>query len=303
MKRNDFLQNLLLIILSAVLAACIVNLACLGALPVTYTSKAKIQLTGEDLHVSDVRDFAGYVENDESLRNKVMEVCSEAGISGSAGMIYHIEATAVPETGIVDIYVRSGDPYVSHAIAKEFVAAAYSDYPAAHAGLYVKQIEAPSVANESDPRHAVRYTILGAVFGAALGAVLSYLAVKGEREKRRRGRTQDPRFARIEEPDEQAYDALFAEDNEDVDPEMRELYKVTKRAGTNRKQEALPEETDPEQQDAEEVDVQEGHMSEEAEAAYLEAMEIEAMAAVEENGTDPGPTSDTEQKGGDHYEE
>ena len=84
---------------------------------------------------------------------------------------------------------------------------------------------------------------------------------------------------------------------------MRELYKVTKRAGTNRKQEALPEETDPEQQDSEEIDVQEGHMSEEAEAAYLEAMEIEAMAAIEENGIDPGPTSDTEQKGGDHYEE
>ena len=103
MKRNDFLQNLLLIILSAVLAACIVNLACLGALPVTYTSKAKIQLTGEDLHVSDVRDFAGYVENDESPRNKVMEVCSEAGISGSADVINHIEATSVPETGIVDI--------------------------------------------------------------------------------------------------------------------------------------------------------------------------------------------------------
>ncbi|MBQ3406846.1 MAG: hypothetical protein IJH11_06370, partial [Lachnospiraceae bacterium] len=132
---------------------------------------------------------------------------------------------------------------------------------------------------------------------------LSYLAVTGEREKRRRGKSQDPRFARIEEPDEQAYDALFAEDNEDVDPEMRELYKVTKRAGANRKQEALPEETDPEQQDDEEVDVQEGHKSEEAEAAYLEAMEIEAMAAVAENGTDPGPTSDTEQKGGDHYEE
>ena len=71
MKRNDFLQNLLLIILSAVLAACIVNLACLGALPVTYTSRVQVQITGDDLHVRDVREFAGYIEGDEALRNKV----------------------------------------------------------------------------------------------------------------------------------------------------------------------------------------------------------------------------------------
>jgi hypothetical protein len=68
MKRNDFLQNLLLIILSAALAAGIVHLACLGAIPVTFTSRAEVQLTGDDLHVSDVREFAGYIEGDASLR-------------------------------------------------------------------------------------------------------------------------------------------------------------------------------------------------------------------------------------------
>ena len=336
MKRNDFLQNLLLIILSAILAACIVNLACLGALPVTYTSRAQVQLTGDDLHLSDIRDFGSYVENDELLRTKVMTAYSESGASESSGPEYYVSTKSVPETGIVDVYVTSDDPCVSHAVAKEIVTAAYSDYPASHSGINIHLIDAASVADVSDPLPVLRYTILGALFGAVFGAVLSFLAVRGEREKRRRRKAQDPRFARIEEPDESVYDALFAEDNEDVDPEMRELYRVTKRAVSNREPVALSEENahdgltiqegtdtqelttrekadteemmtreeaDRELSGAEEDDMREGHMSEEAEAAYLEAMEIEAMAAGDEIRTEPGLSSDTEQKGGNPYEE
>ncbi len=292
MKRNDFLQNLLLIILSAVLAACIVNLACLGALPVTYTSRVQVQITGDDLHVRDVREFAGYIESDEALRNKVKDVLADDGAAGSADITYNVAATAHADTGIIDVYVRSDDPYTSHDIAEAIVETAYSDYPTSHTGIFVNLVEAASVAYESDPLPVTRYTIFGAVLGMAFGALLSYLAVKGEREKKRREKTQDPRFAKIEEPDEQAYDELFAEDNEDVDPEMRELYKVTKRAGVNSKVEVSGEKDD---------SIQEGHMSAEAEAAYLEAMEIEAMAADEEERTAQVPTSGTVE-GGDSYE-
>lgn len=287
MKRNDFLQNLLLIILSAVLTASIVNLACVGALPVTYISHAKVQIIGDALHVSDVREFAGYIESDESLRNKVTELSGADSAAGSAGSVYRIEATAMPDNGIVDLYVTSGDPYTSHDIAEAIVTVSYSDYPASHSGIFVKLVEAASVADAPVPRPVFTYTIIGAVLGAILGALLSFLAVKGEREKRRRSRTSDPRFARIEEQDEQVYDALFAEDNEDVDPEMRELYKVTKRAKANREQLAS---------------VQEGRMSEEAEAAYLEAMEIEA-SAVDDVRIDTKPVPDEETEGGDPYEE
>lgn len=283
MKRNDFLQNILLIILSALLAACIVNLACIGALPVTYTSHAQVQLRGDALFVSDIREFAGYIENDESLRNKVMEVRGEAGAPGSAGKTYHVTATAIPDTGIIDIFVRSGDPYISHDIAETIVSASYSDYPASHAGIFVHLVKAADVADTPNPRPVYGYTITGAVLGAAFGALLAFFAVRGEREKRRRRKTSDPRFASIEEQDEQAYDALFAEDNEDVDPEMRELYKVTKRAEASRGQE--------------------DRMSREAEAAYLEAMEIEATAADDEDTADQKTDPDTEAEGGDQYEE
>lgn len=314
MKRNDFLQNLLLIILSAILTASIVNLACVGALPVTYISHARVQIIGEALHVSDVKEFAGYIESDESLRNKAMELCGADSAAGSAGAEYRVEATAMPDNGIVDLYVTSGDPYTSHDIAEAIVMASYSDYPASHSGILVKLIEAASVADTPVPRPVFTYTIIGAVLGAILGALLTFLAVKGEREKRRRSRTSDPRFARIEEQDEQVYDALFAEDNEDVDPEMRELYKVTKRAKVNREQpapeeetageeEAMPEENDSEQPASNEEAFQESHMSEEAEAAYLEAMEIEATATDDEVRMDTKPVPDEETEGGDPYEE
>lgn len=314
MKRNDFLQNLLLIILSAVLTAGIVNLACLGALPVTYTSHAKVQLTGDTLHVSDVRELAGYIESDESLRDKVMELCGADTAAGGADTVYRVEAAAMPDNGIVDVYVTSGDPYTSHDIADAIVTVSYSDYPASHPGIFVKLVEAASVADAPVPLPVFTYTIIGAVLGAVFGALLSFLAVKGEREKRRRSRTSDPRFARIEEQDEQVYDALFADDNEDVDPEMRELYKVAKRAQANREQPAreeetageetgIPEETNREQPEPNEESVQEGRMSEEAEAAYLEAMEIEATAADDEVGMDRKPVPDTETEGGDPYEE
>ena len=283
MRRNDFLQNLLLIILSAILAACIVNLACIGALPVTYTSHAQVQLRGEALYMSDIREFAWYIENDESLKYKVAEVCSDVGVPGSAGMSYHVAANAIPDTGIIDIFVRSGDPYVSHDIAETIVETSFSDYPTMHEGISVNLVEAAGVADAPDPRPVYGYTIAGAALGAAFGALLAFFAVKGEREKRRRKKTSDPRFARIEEQDEQVYDALFAEDNEDVDPEMRELYKVTKQAKASREQE--------------------GRMSEEAEAAYLEAMEIEATAADDEDRTDQKAEPNTETEGGDPYEE
>jgi hypothetical protein len=139
------------------------------------------------------------------------------------------------------------------------------------------------------------------------GAFISYAAVKSEREKRRRVRTSDPRFARIEEEDEQVYDALFSDDNEDVDPEMRELYQVAKKAGSAHEKSGREE------------DGNEGRMSEEAEAAYREAMEIEAAAAGEvdrmNQETDPDIDAETESKaetetekvteteGGDPYEE
>jgi len=338
MKRNDFLQNLLLIILSAVLAACIVYLACLGALPVTYTSHARVQLTGDALHVGDIKEFAGYIEGDEALRNKAIEACVEEGRTGGAEMKYHVATATLPEEGIIDIYVKSDNPYTSHSIEQEIVKAAYSDYPASHEGLSVNLVEAASVAAEPDHKPITGYTILGAIFGAAFGTFLSFAAVKGEREKRRRKRISDPRFARIEE-DEAAYDSLFAEDNEDVDPEMRELYKVTKRAEADRGQKApleegvsedpVSEETAPEQPQSFEKNSPEGRMSEEAEAAYLEAMEIEAAAAdiedkveqsivaadiedkVEhstaaadiEDKVEQSTAKDTETEGGDHYEE
>ncbi|MBR3154988.1 MAG: hypothetical protein IKF10_08310, partial [Lachnospiraceae bacterium] len=126
----------------------------------------------------------------------------------------------------------------------------------------------------------------------------------------------------------------FAEDNEDVDPEMRELYKVTKRAEADRGQKAPLEEdvsgeTVPVQPQSSEKNSPEGRMSEEAEAAYLEAMEIEAAAAdiedkveqsivaadiedkVEqstaaadiEDKVEQSTAKDTETEGGDHYEE
>ena len=320
MKRNDFLQNFLLIILSAVLAACIVNLACLGALPVRYTSHARVQLTGDVLHVGDIKEFAGYLESDESLRNKVTEACVEEGKTGGAGINYQVATTTLPEEGIVDIYVRSDNPYTSHNIEQALVTAAYSDYPASHEGLSVNLVEAASVAVQPDHRPITGYTILGAVLGAAFGSFLSFAAVKGEREKRRRTRASDPRFARIEE-DEAVYDSLFAEDNEDVDPEMRELYKVTKRAEADRGREAalketVSEENATEQPESSEENSQEGRMSEEAEAAYLEAMEIEAAAAdiedrVEqsaaaadyEDRVDLSTVPGTETEGGDPYEE
>ena len=307
MKRNDFLQNLLLIILSAVLAACIVNLACLGALPVTYTSHARVQLNGDALHVGDIKEFAGYIEGDESLRNKVMEACGGEGKTGGAGLMYHVTTATLPEAGIIDIYVRCDNPYTSHDIEQAIVTAAYFDYPASHEGLSVNLVEAASVAAEPDHRPVTGYTILGAILGAVFGTFLSFAAVKGEREKRRRQRTSDPQFARIEE-DEEVYDSLFAEDNEDVDPEMRELYKVTKRAEADRGHEAVLEEAVDEENSTEksepvEENGQEGRMSEEAEAAYLEAMEIEAAAADLEDRVNQSTASDTETEGGNPYEE
>ena len=312
MKRNDFLQNLLLIILSAVLTACIVNLACLGALPVTFTSHACIQLTGEGLHTSDVREFAGYIESDESLRAKVKDACGGDGASGNADIAYQVTATTVPDTGKIDIYVKSDDPYTSHDIAAAMVAAAYDDYPAAHTGVFVHLVEAASVAVESDPLPVTRYTIMGAILGAVFGAFLAYAAVRREREMRRRNKPADPRFARIEEPDDEAFDDLFAEGNEDVDPEMRELYRMAKRGGAAGEyqapavESAHQEETVPEEDGEQPVSgdsSEESHMSREAEAAYLEAMEIEAMAADEKDGADPRPTSDAGREGGDPYEE
>ena len=312
MKRNDFLQNLLLIILSAVLAACIVYLACLGALPVTYTSHARVQLTGDALHVGDIKEFAGYIEGDESLRNKVKEACDGEGKTGVTEMKYHVATAALPEEGIIDIYVRADDPYISHDIEQAIVTTAYSDYPASHEGLSVNLVEAASVAADPDYKPTTGYTILGAILGAAFGTFLSFAAVKGEREKRRRQRTSDPRFARIEE-EEAVYDSLFSEDNEDVDPEMRELYKVTKRAEADRErktpleedvsEEAVSEENSSEQPESVEESSQEGRMSEEAEAAYLEAMEIEAAAADLEDRVNQGTVPGTETEGGDPYEE
>ena len=307
MKRNDFLQNLLLIILSAALAAGIVHLACLGAIPVTFTSRAEVQLIGDDLHVSDVREFARYIEGDASLRKKVLNESYRDDPAGGRGAAYNAETKVWTETGIIDIYVRSGDPYVAHDIAAAIVTAANADYPAAHEGISVKLVEAASVANEPDPLPVFRYTVLGAILGAVFGAFISYAAVKSEREKRRRVRTSDPRFARIEEEDEQVYDALFSDDNEDVDPEMRELYQVAKKAGSAHEKSGREE------------DGNEGRMSEEAEAAYREAMEIEAAAAGEvdrmNQETDPDIDAETESKaetetekvteteGGDPYEE
>ena len=307
MKRNDFLQNLLLIILSAVLAACIVYLACLGALPVTYTSHARVQLTGDALHVGDIKEFAGYIEGDESLRNKVKEACDGEGKTGVTEMKYHVATAALPEEGIIDIYVRADDPYISHDIEQAIVTTAYSDYPASHEGLSVNLVEAASVAADPDYKPTTGYTILGAILGAAFGTFLSFAAVKGEREKRRRQRTSDPRFARIEE-EEAVYDSLFSEDNEDVDPEMRELYKVTKRAEADRgnetaKEEAVSEDNTIEQPEPVEENRHEGRMSEEAEAAYLEAMEIEAAAADIEDKVEQSTAKDTETEGGDPYEE
>ena len=307
MKRNDFLQNLLLIILSAVLAACIVYLACLGALPVTYTSHARVQLTGDALHVGDIKEFAGYIEGDESLRNKVKEACDGEGKTGVTEMKYHVATAALPEEGIIDIYVRADDPYISHDIEQAIVTTAYSDYPASHEGLSVNLVEAASVAADPDYKPTTGYTILGAILGAAFGTFLSFAAVKGEREKRRRQRTSDPRFARIEE-EEAVYDSLFSEDNEDVDPEMRELYKVTKRAEADRgnetaKEEAVSEDNTIEQPEPVEENRHEGCMSEEAEAAYLEAMEIEAAAADIEDKVEQSTAKDTETEGGDPYEE
>ena len=307
MKRNDFLQNLLLIILSAVLAACIVYLACLGALPVTYTSHARVQLNGEALHVGDIKEFAGYIEGDESLRNKVKEACDGEGKTGVTEMKYHVATAALPEEGIIDIYVRADDPYISHDIEQAIVTTAYSDYPASHEDLSVNLVEAASVAADPDYKPTTGYTISGAILGAAFGTFLSFAAVKGEREKRRRQRTSDPRFARIEE-EEAVYDSLFSEDNEDVDPEMRELYKVTKRAEADRgnetaKEEAVSEDNTTEQPEPVEENRHEGRMSEEAEAAYLEAMEIEAAAADIEDKVEQSTAKDTETEGGDPYEE
>ena len=227
--------------------------------------------------------------------------------AGGHGAAYNAETKVWTETGIIDVYVRSGDPYVAHDIAAAILTAANADYPAAHEGISVKLVEAASVANEPDPLPVFRYTVLGAILGAVFGAFISYAAVKSEREKRRRVRTSDPRFARIEEEDEQVYDALFSDDNEDVDPEMRELYQVAKKAGSAHEKRGQEE------------DGNEGRMSEEAEAAYREAMEIEAAAAGEvdrmNQETDPDIDAETESKaetetekvteteGGDPYEE
>jgi ABC-type amino acid transport substrate-binding protein len=107
-------------------------------------------------------------------------------------------------------------------------------------------------------------------------------------------------------------DDLFAEGNEDVDPEMRELYRMAKRGGAAGEyqvpavESAHQEETVPEEDGEQPVSgdsSEESHMSREAEAAYLEAMEIEAMAADEKDGADPRPTSDAGREGGDPYEE
>lgn len=258
MKQRDFLPNLILFLLSGILAASIFSLAARIGLPYTYTSSTRVQLTGNNLSTGDVNDYVSFIRTDTTVP---LSTIANLNLRNPDGKMYsvdqllkHVDITTRPMDGMVDITVRTHDPYTSRDIANEIVSVSGNLYEASHTWIRVNRLEVATAAEECDKRPVGMYTAIGGLIGLVIGALMAFVSVRRMRRRRRAERTSDPRYKKIAPVKDKKDDELFADDDEDVDPEMRELYRLATRV---EKEKQVTEEEGVEEDEVKEDEVRE----------------------------------------------